>query len=51
MKIRPVGVKFLQVDGQTDMTNTIVVFRNSGNVPKTCYDYELVGCDNWYFRR
>jgi len=40
-----------QTDGQKDMTNTIVVFRNSGNAHKTCYDYEFVGCDISHFRR
>jgi len=45
------NVRSGQTDGQKDMTNTIVVFRNSGSVPETCYDYELVGCDTSYFRR
>ena len=32
MKIRPVGVE-LCVDGQTDVTQLMVAFRNLGNAP------------------
>ena len=35
MKIRPVGAEFFNADGQTDMTQIIVTFRNFLNAPKT----------------
>jgi hypothetical protein len=34
MKIRSVGVELLHADGQTDMTELIVAFRNFSNAPK-----------------
>ena len=38
MKIRPVGAELFhtggRTDGRTDMTKSIVAFRNSANVPK-----------------
>jgi len=32
MKIHPVGAELFRADGQSDMTNLIVAFRNFGNV-------------------
>jgi hypothetical protein len=35
MKIRPVGAELFLADGQTDMMQPIVAFRNFANPPKT----------------
>ena len=35
MKIHPLGAELFHADGQTDMTNLIVVFRKFANTPKT----------------
>jgi hypothetical protein len=35
MKIRQVGAELLHADGQTDMTNLIVSFRNFAKAPKS----------------
>jgi hypothetical protein len=34
MKIRPVGTELFHADGQTDMTELIITFRNFANAPK-----------------
>jgi len=34
MKICPVGAELVHTDGQTDMKNLIVGFRNFANAPK-----------------
>jgi len=34
MKIRPVGAQLFHGDGQTDMTNLTVTFRNFANAPQ-----------------
>jgi len=34
MKIRPVGAELFHANGQTDMTELIVTFRNFASVPK-----------------
>jgi len=34
MKIRPVGTEMFHADGQTDMTELIITFRNFANAPK-----------------
>ena len=34
IKIRPVGAKNFNADGQTDMADITVVFRNFANAPK-----------------
>jgi len=34
MKIRPVGAELFHTDGQTDMTELIVAFRNFANAPQ-----------------
>ena len=34
-KIHPVGAKF-SADGQTDMPELVVAFRDSANAPKNC---------------
>jgi len=34
MKIRRVGAELFHVDRRTDMTNTIVAFRNFANAPR-----------------
>jgi hypothetical protein len=34
MKILPVGAKFFQADGQTDMMKLTAAFRNFANAPK-----------------
>jgi hypothetical protein len=33
-KIRPVGAELFRADGQTDITELIVAFRNFANAPK-----------------
>ena len=33
MKIRPMGAELFHADGQIDMTNLFVTFRNFANVP------------------
>jgi hypothetical protein len=38
MKIRPVGADLFHADGQTDVTNLIVAFRNFANVPNKLKD-------------
>jgi hypothetical protein len=35
MKIRPLGAELFHADGQTDMMNLTVAFRDFGNPPKT----------------
>jgi hypothetical protein len=35
MKIRPVGADLLHADGQTDMTKSVVAFRNFAKAPKS----------------
>jgi len=39
MKIRPVGAELVHADRQTDITKTVVAFRNFANAPKTKQDY------------
>jgi hypothetical protein len=34
MKIRPVGTELFHADGQNDMTELIITFRNFANAPK-----------------
>jgi len=34
MKIRPVGAELVHADRQTDITKTVVAFRNFANAPK-----------------
>jgi hypothetical protein len=37
MKIRPVGAELFHANGQRDMTQLIVAFRNFVNAPKNSY--------------
>jgi len=37
MKIRPVGAELFHADGQTDMTEPIVAFRNFANASKKLF--------------
>ena len=36
MKIRPLEAELFHSDGRTDMTKSIVAFRNVANTPKNC---------------
>jgi hypothetical protein len=41
MKIRSVRAELFQVDGETDITKLIVVFRNVADAPKTVLEETL----------
>jgi len=42
MKICPVEATFFHADGQTDMTQLMVAFRNFANMPKNQLEYKDV---------
>jgi len=48
MESHPVGVELFFVDGRTDITKLIVVFRNFANAPKNQYRSKCP-CENAYF--
>ena len=47
MKFLPVGAELFHVDGNTDMTNLIVAFRNFVNEPKN-YKRLFSTTDAWF---